>query len=192
MELKKGVILAFSAPSGAGKTTIVRSILAEFPELLFSVSATTRKKRHNEKNGVDYFFITEDEFKNKIDHNEFVEWEKVYDYYYGTLKSYINDNINNGKSVILEIDVKGALEVKNIYPEAVLIFITPPSFDELVKRLTNRQTEDEDDLKKRIERAKMELSLKNKFDYVIENNELDKAVSDAKSLIEKIIHKGER
>ena len=192
MELKKGVILAFSAPSGAGKTTIVRSILAEFPELLFSVSATTRKKRHNEKNGVDYFFITEDEFKSKIDHNEFVEWEKVYDYYYGTLKSYINDNINNGKSVILEIDVKGALEVKNIYPEAVLIFITPPSFDELVKRLTNRQTEDEDDLKKRIERAKMELSLKNKFDYVIENNELDKAVSDAKSLIEKIIHKGER
>lgn len=192
MELKKGVILAFSAPSGAGKTTIVRSILAEFPELLFSVSATTRKKRHNEKNGVDYFFITEDEFKNKIDHNEFVEWEKVYDYYYGTLKSYINDNINNGKSVILEIDVKGALEVKNIYPEAVLIFITPPSFDELVKRLTNRQTEDEDDLKKRIERAKMELGLKNKFDYVIENNELDKAVSDAKSLIEKIIHKGER
>lgn len=192
MKGKKGVIIAVSAPSGAGKTTIVKSLLTEYPELVFSVSATTRKKRENEKDGEDYFFISEEEFRKKIENDEFVEWEKFYDYYYGTLKSYIEDNINNGKSVILEIDVKGALEVKKLYPDAVLIFVLPPSFKELVSRLTKRKTENEEDLKKRIERAKMELSLKDKFDYFIENNELNTAISEAKSLIGKIIHKGER
>ena len=192
MKEKKGKIISVSAPSGTGKTTIVRNLLKEFPELVFSVSATTRKKRENEKDGVDYFFISEDEFRKKIECDEFVEWEKFYDYYYGTLKSYIDENIKKGKSVILEIDVKGALEVKKIYPDSILVYILPPSFEELVSRLTNRKTEDEEDLKKRIERAEMELSLKDKFDYFIENNELSKAISDAKSLIEKIIHKGER
>jgi len=189
---KKGVIISVSAPSGTGKTTIIKNMLKEFPELVFSVSATTRKKRSGEKEGVDYFFISEEEFRDKIEKNEFVEWEKFYDYYYGTLKSYIDDNINSGKSVILEIDVKGALQVKKIYPEAVLIYILPPSFEELATRLKNRKTESQEDFKKRIERAKMELSLKDKFDYFIENNELDKALSDTKNLIEKIIHKGER
>ncbi len=192
MKGKKGVIIAVSAPSGAGKTTIVKNLLKEYPELVFSVSATTRKKRENEKDGVDYFFISEDEFRGKIENNEFVEWEKFYDYYYGTLKSYVEDNINAGRSVILEIDVKGALEVKKIYPGAVLVFVLPPSFEELVSRLTKRKTENEEDLKKRIERAKMELGLKDKFDYFIENNELNTAISDARNLIEKIIHKGER
>jgi len=186
---RHGVIIAVSAPSGTGKTTIVKKILNEFPELVFSVSATTRKKRDYEIEGVDYFFITEDEFKSKIEKHEFIEWEKFYDYYYGTFKSYIEENIKQGKSVIVEIDVKGALALKKIYPDSVLIFIYPPSIDELVRRLTNRQTENETDLKKRIERAKMELSLKDNFDYFIINDDLEKAITETESLIKKIISK---
>ncbi len=189
MNKRHGVIIAVSAPSGTGKTTIVKKILNEFPELVFSVSATTRKKRDYEIEGVDYFFITEDEFKSKIEKHEFIEWEKFYDYYYGTFKSYIEENIEQGKSVIVEIDVKGALALKKIYPDSVLIFIYPPSIDELVRRLTNRQTENETDLKKRIERAKMELSLKDNFDYFIINDDLEKAITETESLIKKIISK---
>jgi guanylate kinase len=183
----KGILFIVSAPSGTGKTTIVRRILKEFPEIVFSISATTRKKRHNEKDGVDYLFLTEDEFRNKIEAGEFAEWEKFYDYYYGTFRNYIDKNLQKGSSVLLEIDVKGALKLKECYPDAVLIFIVPPSFDELVSRLKNRQTEDEIDLKKRIERAELELRLKDKFDYFIHNVEIEKAVSDVKSLIENII-----
>ncbi len=189
MKKKNGVIIAVSAPSGTGKTTIVKKILNDFPELVFSISATTRKKRDYEAEGIDYFFITENEFKSKIEKGEFIEWEKFYDYYYGTFKSYIDENINKGKSVIVEIDVKGALALKKIYPDSVLIFIYPPSIGELVKRLTNRQTENETDLKKRIERAKMELSLKDKFDYFIKNDDLEKAIFETESLIKKIITK---
>jgi len=186
---ERGTIIAVSAPSGTGKTTIVKRILREFPELAFSVSATTRKKRDNETDGIEYFFITEADFRTKIANNEFIEWEKVYDYYYGTLKKYIETTVLHGKSVILEVDVKGALSVKGIFPDAVLVYIVPPSFDELVNRLRNRQTESEEDFRKRIERAKMELELKDKFDYFIENADLEKAVEDTKSLIKKIIYK---
>ena len=189
METRKGAIIAVAAPSGTGKTTIVKQILKEFPGIVFSVSATTRKKRKDEKNGREYFFLTEEEFKKKIVAEEFVEWEKFYDYYYGTFKSYIEENINKGHSVLVEIDVKGALHLKNIYPDAVLIFFYPPNFEELERRLKGRQTEDEADFKKRIERAKMELSLKDKFDYLIENKDLNIAVNETKRLINKIINK---
>jgi guanylate kinase len=183
----KGILFIVAAPSGTGKTTIVRRILKEFPEIVFSVSATTRKKRENETDGKDYFFLTEDEFRKKIENDEFAEWEKFYDYYYGTLRRYLEDNLGEGKSVLLEIDVKGALKIKEKYSEAVLIYILPPSFEELVNRLKNRQTEDEVDLKKRIERAEMELRLKDYFDYFIHNVEIEQAVSDIKSLIGNII-----
>lgn len=186
LDNKKGSIIAVSAPSGTGKTTIVRKILKEFPELVFSVSATTRKKRENEVDGADYFFISEEEFKKKIENDEFVEWEEFYDYYYGTFRKFIEDVINEGKSVILEIDVQGAVEIKKMYPEAILIFILPPSLEELVFRLRNRQTESEEDLVKRIERAKMELSMKDKFDYFVENKDLNTAFEETKRLIEKI------
>ncbi len=189
MENQKGKIIAISAPSGSGKTTIVRRILKDIPELDFSVSATTRKKRKDEKEGVHYYFISENEFKEKIEKNEFIEWEKFYDYYYGTYKKNVNNAIKSGKSIILEVDVKGALSLKNIYPDAVLIYIVPPSFDELVNRLVNRKTEDKADLQKRIDRAKMELGLKDKFDYFIENKELDKAILETEKLIRKIISK---
>lgn len=184
---KKGKIIAVSSPSGGGKTTIVKRILKEFPELVFSVSATTRPKRKNEKHGVEYYFISEKEFKNHIENNNFVEWERFYDYYYGTFKSFITDNIEKGKSLVLEVDVKGALSLKQIYPESHLIFIDPPSLDELVKRLRNRNTESPEDFQKRIDRAKMELELKEKFDYVVENKVLEKAISEVLSLINKII-----
>ena len=186
---KKGEIIAVSAPSGGGKTTIVKQILKKFPEIVFSVSATTRPKRESEKNGVEYYFITEAEFKQKINNDEFVEWEKFYDYYYGTFKSVVEENVKNGKSVLLEVDVKGAISLKKIYPEAHLIYITPPSFEELVKRLRERRTESESDMKKRIERAKMELSVKDKFDYFIDNKDLNKAINDTSDLINKILNK---
>ena len=184
---KKGAIIAISAPSGTGKTTILRRILSDFPEIVFSVSATTRKRRKNEVEGVDYYFISEEEFKKKIQNNEFVEWELFYDYYYGTFRDFIENCTNNGKSVILEVDVHGAVEIKRIYPDAILIYIAPPSLEELRIRLKKRQTENEEDLMKRIERAKMELSHKDKFDYFIINNDLNTAYNEIKNLIGKII-----
>ena len=187
LENKQGSIIVISAPSGTGKTTIVRRILGDFPQVVFSVSATTRKKREHEVEGVDYFFISEAEFKKKIQNNEFVEWELFYDYYYGTFRDFIENCINNGKSLILEVDVHGAVEIKRIYPDAVLIYIAPPSLEELRFRLKKRQTENEEDLKKRIERAKMELSHKDKFDYFIVNNDLNTAYNEIKNLIGKII-----
>jgi guanylate kinase len=186
---EKGHIFVVSAPSGAGKTTIVKSILKDVPELAFSISATTRRKRENERDGFDYHFISEEAFRKKIEENGFVEWEKFYDYYYGTPKGFIDDKINNGISVLLEVDVKGALSIKTIYPDAILIYIYPPSFEVLVERLKNRRTEDETDFKKRVERAKMELSHKDKFDYLVVNNDLNIAISQVKSLIKKIISK---
>lgn len=191
MEKQKGKIIAISAPSGTGKTTIIRRVLKDIPGLAFSVSATTRKPRENEVNGVHYFFIGEEEFRAKIEKNEFIEWEKFYDYYYGTFKSEVENAVNDGKSIILEVDVKGALSLKSIYPESVLIYIVPPSFEELVTRLKNRNTESEEDLQKRIDRAQMELGLKDRFDFTIENNDLETAVSEAESLVKKIISKGE-
>lgn len=183
----KPKLFVFSAPSGSGKTTIVKDILSSFPNFKFSVSATTRKKRHNEIDGIDYFFITEEEFKRKIDNNEFIEWEKFYDYYYGTLKKIVDENIQNGFTTVFEVDVKGALNIKKVYPDAVLIFIVPPSIDELKERLKKRNTETYEDLKKRIERAEMELSFKDKFDYVVKNINLDEAKEEVKKIIEKEI-----
>jgi guanylate kinase len=183
----EGKLIVFSAPSGAGKTTIVKEILKEFPQIVFSISATTRPKRETESDGIEYFFLTEAEFRKKIENDDFIEWEKFYDYYYGTLKSFISGNIAARKPVLLELDVKGALTIKRLYPYAHLIYISPPSFEELVKRLRQRNTESESDFLKRIDRAKMELSLKDQFDYIIENKELKTAINEAKILVNKIL-----
>jgi guanylate kinase len=190
MSLKKnGRIIAVSSPSGGGKTSIIKRILKDFPEIIFSVSATTRPKRSNETDGVDYYFITDLEFEQKIKNGEFIEWERFYDYYYGTLKSEVDNNLPAGRSVLFEIDVKGAISLKKIYKDSVLIFIDPPSFDELVKRLKRRKTETEIDLQKRIDRAKMELSFKPKFDYIFVNDDLEKVYKQIKDLIKKILNK---
>lgn len=183
-------LFVFSAPSGAGKTTIVRDVLKNFPDFVFSVSATTRKKRPSETDKIDYFFIDEDEFKSKIDAGEFVEWEKFYDYYYGTLRTHVDGNLEKSVSTVFEVDVKGALRIKRKYSSiAVLIFIAPPSMETLKERLTNRNTETDEDFKKRIERAEMELSFKDQFDYVVVNNDLNTAKEEVKKIIEKELQK---
>lgn len=191
MNHRIGKIIVVAAPSGAGKTTIVKNILNSFPEIVFSISATTRKKRESEIDEADYFYISEREFLEKIRQNEFVEWEKFYDYYYGTYKKFVDENINRGKNILLEIDVKGALSIRKIYPEAKLIYIAPPGKEELINRLKKRRTETDEDLQKRIERIELELSMKDKFDYILINNELNKAISEMKNLINNIISKGE-
>ncbi len=187
MSNHKAKLYVFSAPSGSGKTTIVRDVLKNFPEFVFSVSATTRKRRSSEKEGVDYFFISEIEFKKKIDTGEFVEWEKFYDYYYGTLKNFVDGNLAKGLSTVFEVDVKGALSIKKAYKNSVLIFIAPPSIDVLKDRLIKRNTETDEDLKKRIERAEMELGFKDQFDYVVSNVNLEEAKKEVKKIIEKEI-----
>lgn len=179
----KGLLFVFSAPSGSGKTTIVRDVLNNYPEFVFSVSATTRNRREIETDGKDYFFLSEEEFQEKLKNREFVEWEKFYGYYYGTLKEFIEQNISKGLNVVFEVDVKGAVSIKYHYPEAVLIFIAPPSKEVLIKRLTDRKTETQEDLKKRIERSEMELSYADKFDFVVINDILEKAKKEVNEII---------
>ena len=180
---KKGKLFVFSAPSGTGKTTIIKDVLEKHPKLSFSISATTRNKRPFEIDGVDYFFLNVDSFKEKVENEEFLEWGKFFGYYYGTLKHLVFEKINVGNSIVLEVDVKGALNIKKVYPDSVLIFISPPSIEELKKRLHNRKTESDEDFKKRIERAEMELKYKDKFDYNVYNYNLD----DAKIQVNEII-----
>ena len=191
MKDKKGKLFVFSAPSGTGKTTIIRNVMDQFPELAFSISATTRGKRITETEGVDYFFMDKDEFKKKVRNDEFLEWGKFFGYYYGTLKELVFEKINNGISILLEVDVKGALNIKDVYHDSVLIFISPPSIEELKKRLMNRKTESDEDFKKRITRAEMELNYREKFDYNVYNYNLDDAQKEVNEIIKSELAKGE-
>jgi guanylate kinase len=163
----------------------------QFPELAFSISATTRGKRITETEGVDYFFMDKEEFKKKVRNDEFLEWGKFFGYYYGTLKELVFEKINNGISILLEVDVKGALNIKDVYHDSVLIFISPPSIEELKKRLMNRKTESDEDFKKRITRAEMELNYREKFDYNVYNYNLDDAQKEVNEIIKSELAKGE-
>jgi guanylate kinase len=182
-------IIIITAPSGSGKTSITRHLMLTFPILRFSVSAATRKARGIEKNGVDYYFISEEEFKQKIQQNEFVEWEMVYQgKYYGTLKSELNRIWDEHKIPVLDIDVKGAIHVKQQYPRSSLaLFIEPPSVGELKKRLEGRGTETEESLAARINKAAYELSFKGHFDKLIVNDDLDKACANAVAIVQDFI-----
>jgi len=185
MEKKKQLIV-LSAPSGGGKTTLAQFLLSAFPDLKFSISATTRKPRENEVHGKDYFFLSIEEFKELIEKNELVEYEQIFDNYYGTLKSQVEKSISNGETIVFDIDVKGALSIKNFYPEkSLLIFIAPPSVEVLKQRLISRGTESPEVLEKRLKRIEMELSLKDKFDYVIINDELEKAKQELIEIVKK-------
>jgi guanylate kinase len=182
-------ILIITAPSGAGKTSITRHLMQQFPQLAFSVSAATRKPRANEKDGIDYHFITEEAFKNHIQQNDFVEWEMVYEgKYYGTLKTELQLIWNNNQIPVLDIDVKGAIHVQQQYPNSSLsLFIEPPSVIELKNRLLARGTETEASLQARINKAAYELSFKEHFNKVITNDNLAAACAKASSIVSQFI-----
>ena len=189
--MSKGVFI-FSAPSGSGKTTILKPILEKLKDRFgFSISATTRSPREGERDGVDYYFITPENMRERIANGDFLEWEEVYpDKYYGTLKSELERIWGNGRFVVFDIDVKGGINIKNILKDqACSIFIMPPSIEELEKRLRNRNTESEESLRERLARAEMEISLSDNFDIVICNDDLEKAISQVEEAIMQQIEK---
>jgi guanylate kinase len=183
---KGGKLIVFSAPSGSGKTTIVRYLLAQ-PELnlAFSVSATSRPRRVKERNGEHYYFMSVSEFKKHIKNNDFLEWEEVYrDNFYGTLKSEVERLWTEGKNVIFDIDVSGGLRIKRKHPDITLaVFVKPPSVDELKIRLKKRSTEDDDKINMRIAKAHVELATAPQFDKIIKNYDLDTALREAHQLV---------
>jgi len=182
----QGKLIVISAPSGSGKTTIAKAMLAKHPEILFSVSATTRQIRDGEVHGKDYFFLTKQDFKERILIGDLVEWEEIYGNFYGTLRSEIDRAIQQGRMMLFDVDVKGALSIRKHFPKnSVLIFIRPPSMDILKKRLEDRNTENESSLKIRLERAAMELEEGSKFDFQVVNDDLQKAIDDVNAIIEK-------
>jgi len=180
---KKGLFIVLSGPSGVGKGTICKELI-EYFNGWFSVSVTTRDKRDGEIDGKDYFFVTREEFEQKIKDNDFLEYATYNNNYYGTLKSKINEKIDNNIDVFAEIEVKGARNIKNIYKDSVLIYILPPSLKELEDRLRNRNTEDEETIKNRMNITKEELKQIDIYDYAIVNDDLEKAKEMVKHIIE--------
>lgn len=182
-------LIVFTAPSGAGKTTIVRHLLAEDKRLAFSISACTREQRYGEVNGLDYYFMSATEFKKRIANNEFVEYQEVYEnQLYGTLKSEIDRLSDAGKHIIFDIDVKGAMNIKKMYQErALIVFVKPPSKEILFERLRNRKTEDKESLRKRLARAAEELNYETLCDRVLLNEDLDQAVKNAQIIVNQFI-----
>ncbi|MBN2868216.1 MAG: guanylate kinase [Flavobacteriaceae bacterium] len=183
---KQGKLIVFSAPSGSGKTTIVRHLLKDDNlNLAFSISATSREKRGTEKHGKDYYFLSLKDFKQHIKNDDFLEWEEVYrDNFYGTLKSEVERLWALGKNVIFDIDVSGGLRIKRKFPEQTLaVFVKPPSIDELKIRLKKRKTESDDKINMRIAKASAELATAPLFDIIIENDNLDKALAEAENLV---------
>lgn len=179
-------MVAFTAPSGAGKTTIVRHLLNQFSaHFEFSISATTRQMRKGEADGIDYYFLSNEEFKERVNNNAFAEWEEVYpDKYYGTLKSEINRILESGKKVIFDIEVNGAQSLKDTYKDRCLvIFVKPPGFRTLVQRLINRKSESPDSLRKRIKRIKKELLFEHSFDLILLNDTLPLTLEEAEKII---------
>jgi guanylate kinase len=183
--IKKGLLLPIAAPSGTGKTTVCRQLMTHDDRLLFSVSATTRPPRDCEQNGVDYFFLSRAQFEQYIREGLLVEWEEVFGNYYGTLKSFVDEALTGCKILLLDIDVKGALRIKKLYPENTMtIFLMPPNLAELLRRLKGRHTDDENDIALRNARIPEEIGLSRQFDYQIINDKLNDTVQKISNLIE--------
>lgn len=178
-----GLLVVISGPSGAGKGTICSRLKEEFKDLKVSVSATTRKPREGEEEGTSYFFINEEDFIKRINNDEFLEYAKVYGNYYGTPKSEVFRQLEEGNDIILEIDIQGALQVKKNYPKGVFIFILPPSLSELNKRIENRGTDSKEVIMKRMQCAYDELNYAFEYDYVVVNDEVETAVEKIKHII---------
>ena len=188
--MSSGKALIFSAPSGSGKTTIVKHLLKNNPKLGFSISACTRDKRgREEENGKDYYFLTPEEFKEKIDQDAFVEWEEVYEgNFYGTLKEEIQRIWDQDKTVIFDVDVKGGLHLKEYFGDnALAIFVKVPSIDELKNRLKDRATESEESLSRRLYKAKFEMAFEDKFDVSLINDSMEKSFLEAENLVENFL-----
>lgn len=184
-----GKLIIFSAPSGSGKTTIVRELLKRFDRFEFSISATSRQPRGQEQDGVDYYFLTNDEFRSRVERNEFVEWEEVYaGTCYGTLKSEMERIWNKGNVIIFDVDVMGGINLKRLFgDDACSIFIMPPSVEELERRLRGRGTDSEEVIQKRIAKAEFELSKSDDFDHTVVNDVLADAVAEATQIIDNFL-----
>lgn len=182
-ECEKGNLIVLSGPSGAGKDSIIRELKNYYHNFWVSVSMTSRAPRGEEVDGIDYFFVSKEEFKKHIKNNDFLEYAMYNDNYYGTPKSKINDFLDQGKDVILEIEIQGALKIKEEFPEAIFIFIMPPSMRELVRRLKKRNTEDTEKIIKRFKKAYQEINYYNNYNYVVINDDLDTAVRKVEAIL---------
>lgn len=176
-------LFVISGSSGVGKGTVIKEFLNKHPEFRLSISCTTRGKREGEVHGVNYFFLSPNEFKECISNNEFLEWAEFSGNHYGTKKAFVEDCLNNGENLILEIDTKGALNVKKIMPEAELIFIAPPSLEELEARLRGRHTETEEAIQKRLASIKLEIENSKQFDYKVINDTVENAVKELEKIM---------
>ena len=180
---QKGIIIVVSGFSGAGKGTVMKALTAKYDKYALSISATTRNPRPGEENGREYFFVSNEEFEKLIKENGLIEHAGYVDHYYGTPRKFVEDQLDAGKDVILEIEIQGALQIKEQYPEAVLLFIMPPSAMELKKRLTGRGTETEEVIAQRLKRAKEESVGIEKYDYIVVNDDLDECVEEVHHII---------
>lgn len=181
---QRGLLVVISGPSGTGKGTVCKKLMTERENVRYSVSATTRKPREGEVEGKNYFFVTESQFIDMLEKDALIEWDKYCDNYYGTPKAFIDQCVESGTDVILEITVEGALEIKQKYPECVLVFIVPPSLEELRRRIESRATECCDVIEKRLEQAANELKYVSKYDYLILNDSVDDAVLNIEKVLE--------
>lgn len=182
-EKRKGKLFVISGCSGVGKGTLLKFFLEKNPQIELSISATTRKPRPGEVDGVNYFFLTKEEFETAVKNNEFLEWAEFNGNFYGTKEAYVEKKLNEGKNVILEIETRGAFQIKEKKPDVVLIFILPPSLDELEHRLRGRNTEDEAAIQNRLHEAYRELECSKKYDYCIVNDDLNQAVKELEEVI---------
>lgn len=185
----KGKLFVISGSSGVGKGTLLKVLFEKHSDLNLSISATTRKPRPNEIDGINYFFTTKEDFKKAIENNEFLEWAEFNNNFYGTKRAWVEKTLNKGENLILEIETKGALQIKTQKPEAVLIFIMPPSLEELEQRLRGRNTEDEITIQNRLHEAYREIECSKEYDYKIINDNLEKAVNELEKVIYNEIQK---
>jgi len=184
----EGLLIPVSAPSGTGKTTVCRELMKKSEDYSFSISCTTRKPRQNETNGEDYYFLSEEKFKSYIEQNKMAEWENVFGNYYGTLKSTLEEALKNGRKMLLDIDVKGAMNIKQLYPDdSFSIFLKPPSIEELKRRLSKRGSENQETIKNRNLRIDEEMSYKDQFDFCIVNDDLQETVNKIHNKIKEMV-----